>query len=107
MATDHDSVYMKVFYWLAILTVAEIGVTFLQTSKLTIGFLLVVLALAKACLVALFYMHLKFERPTLGIIALTPLIICAFLVVALLPDITAVHHKTENVPKQEAAVEHK
>jgi hypothetical protein len=31
-------------------------------------------------------MHLKFEKKLLGIIALTPMIICAFLLFMLMPD---------------------
>ena len=33
-------------------------------------------------------MHLRFERTTLGVIALTPMIICVFLILMLLPDLT-------------------
>jgi cytochrome c oxidase subunit IV len=32
-------------------------------------------------------MHLKFERLTLGVIAITPLILCVFLILMLFPDI--------------------
>jgi cytochrome c oxidase subunit IV len=51
--------YLGVFWVLAILTVAEIGVTYLPLPRVPI---LVPLALVKASLVALFYMHLKFDR---------------------------------------------
>jgi cytochrome c oxidase subunit IV len=81
--------YMNIFWALAVLTVIEIGVVYLPLSKLVIGFLLVVLAVIKASLVALYFMHLKFERSTLGIIALTPMILCVFLIFMLLPDLTA------------------
>jgi cytochrome c oxidase subunit 4 len=81
--------YMNIFWALAALTVLEIGAVYLPFSKLVIGFLLVSLAVAKAALVAMYFMHLKFERPTLGIIALTPMILCVFLIFMLLPDLTA------------------
>ena len=84
--------YMNIFWALAVLTVLEIGVIYLPTTKLVIGFLLVALACTKAALVAMYFMHLKFERPTLGIIALTPMILCVFLIFMLLPDLTA-HNK--------------
>jgi hypothetical protein len=45
-------------------------------------------------------MHLRFERVTLGVIVLTPLIICVFLVFMLLPDLGAVNKagvRTEHV----------
>jgi cytochrome c oxidase subunit 4 len=81
--------YMNIFWALAVLTVVEVGVVYLPVSKLTIGFLLVALACTKAALVALYFMHLKFEKSTLGIIALTPMIICVFLIFMLLPDLMA------------------
>ena len=78
--------YMTIFWWLFALTILEVGVTFLSIPKLAMGTLLVGMALGKACLVALYFMHLKFEKRTLGLIALTPLVLCTFLVFMLLPD---------------------
>lgn len=87
--------YMAIFWWLAILTVIELGVIFAPLGKLTIGVLLCALALGKASLVAMYFMHLRFERLTLGGIALTPLAIATLLVFLLLPDGFAVAKKTE------------
>lgn len=78
--------YMAVFYWLAALTVIEVAVTFLPLTKLALGAILVVLAFTKAALVALYFMHLKFERRTLLIVAVTPVILCVFLMFMLLPE---------------------
>jgi cytochrome c oxidase subunit IV len=78
--------YMGVFYWLAGLTVIEVAVTFLPLTKLAMGAILVVLAFTKASLVALYFMHLKFERRTMLFIAATPVILCVFLMFMLLPD---------------------
>jgi cytochrome c oxidase subunit 4 len=78
--------YMAVFYWLAALTAIEVGVTFLPLLKLAIGIILVVLAFTKAALVALYFMHLKFERKTLAVVALTPVILCIFLMFMLVPE---------------------
>jgi caa(3)-type oxidase subunit IV len=50
--------------------------------------LLIGLACSKAALVAIYFMHLKFERKTLTAIVLTPFIICVFLVIMLMPDLT-------------------
>jgi cytochrome c oxidase subunit 4 len=79
--------YMGVFWWLLALTIIELAVIYLPLSKLAIGALLVALAVGKAALVALYFMHLKFERLTLGWIALSPFILCLFLILMLLPDI--------------------
>jgi cytochrome c oxidase subunit 4 len=95
MAAHKEPNYMVVFFTLTILTGVEIGVVFLPISKLIIGFGLVILALAKAALVALYFMHLKYEKFALGVIALTPLILCTLLIFALLPDLTGTPHETQ------------
>jgi cytochrome c oxidase subunit 4 len=64
METQHEPErvqpnYLGVFWVLAILTAVEVGVTYLPVPRIPV---LVPLALLKAALVALFYMHLKFDR---------------------------------------------
>jgi cytochrome c oxidase subunit 4 len=86
--TTHDEPnYMGVFWWLLALTLLELAVIYVPIHKLAIIALLVVLAITKAVLVALYFMHLKFERSTLGLIALSPFVLCVFLILMLLPDI--------------------
>jgi cytochrome c oxidase subunit 4 len=89
--------YMAIFWYLAILTVIEIGVIYLPLGKFTIGVLLCALALGKAALVAMYFMHLRFETRTLGMIAIVPLLIATLLIFLLLPDGFAVIKKTEGV----------
>jgi cytochrome c oxidase subunit IV len=86
--------YMAIFWYLAVLTAVELAVIFMPLGKLTIGVLLCGLAVAKAALVAMYFMHLRFETRTLGLVALTPLAIATLLVFVLLPDGFAVDHKT-------------
>jgi cytochrome c oxidase subunit 4 len=90
--------YIGVFWWLLALTVVEVGVIFLPMAKLLIAILLVGMALTKASLVAMYFMHLKFEPRTLGLIAVTPLVLCVLLVFALLPDHSATPHQTGAAP---------
>jgi cytochrome c oxidase subunit 4 len=97
--------YMNIFWALAVLTVIEIAVVYLPLAKLLIGVLLVLLASSKAALVAMYFMHLRFERPTLGIIALTPLMLCVFLIFMLLPDLTA-QNKLQTPSAKTAPAEH-
>ena len=87
--------YMAIFWYLAILTVAEITVVFMPFGKMTNGTLLCALALGKATLVAMYFMHLKFEARALGLVAMTPLAIATLLVFVLMPDGFAVAKKTE------------
>jgi len=89
--------YMATFWYLAILTVVEIAVIYMPLAKFTIGALLCALALGKATLVAMYFMHLKFETRTLGLVAVTPLVIATLLVFVLLPDGFAVVKRTMDV----------
>ena len=82
--------YIQVFVWLTVLTGLELGVIYLPLTKLTIGLMLVMLAVSKAALVAAFFMHLANETRTLTWIAMTPAILCVLLVFALLPDLGAI-----------------
>ncbi|MGH7357126.1 MAG: cytochrome C oxidase subunit IV family protein [Candidatus Rokuibacteriota bacterium] len=103
MAEHKHPNYMAIFWYLAILTVVEIAVIFLPINKLTIGVLLCALAVTKAALVAMYFMHLRFETRTLGMIAITPLVIATLLVFVLLPDGFAVAKKTDESKKPAAA----
>ena len=81
--------YMRIFVILIILTFAEVAVVYMPFPKIVIALLLIGMACSKALYVALYFMHLKFEQKTLMMIALTPFIICVFLVFMLLPDLMA------------------
>ncbi|HEX2501885.1 MAG TPA: cytochrome C oxidase subunit IV family protein [Methylomirabilota bacterium] len=101
----HGPSYMAVFWYLAVLTVLEIGVIFLVhvgVSKTAIAVMLVAMASAKAALVALYFMHLRVETKTLGYIALTPVLIGTLLVLVLLPDSLHAPHQTSDSKKVEA-----
>ncbi len=89
--------YMAIFWYLAILTVIEIAVIYAPLNKTTIVVLLCALALGKAALVAMYFMHLRFETGTLGLVAITPLMIATLLVFLLLPDGFAVAKRTVGV----------
>jgi caa(3)-type oxidase subunit IV len=59
--------------------------------------MLCALALTKATMVAMYFMHLKFETRTLGLVAVTPLAIATLLIFVLLPDGFAVMKRTADV----------
>lgn len=79
--------YIKIFVILSVLTAVEIAITFLGLPRALLVVLLVGLAVWKAALVALHFMHLKIEKKTLTIVAVIPFILCVFLSLMLLPDI--------------------
>ncbi len=74
--------YMAVFWWLAAFTAVEVAYSSLlpHTHKVLLIIGLVGFAAIKATLVALFFMHLKFERKSLGIIVGSTLILGIILV---------------------------
>ena len=78
--------YMMVFVALAVLTAIELGVAFLPWSKTAIIIVLLLLAVWKALLVALYYMHLRFEPNRLRILAIAPLPLAVILVVAVIQE---------------------
>jgi cytochrome c oxidase subunit IV len=86
---DHPN-YMAIFWILLVLTIAELATAMIPTGgaypyPLKVA-LLVGMALGKAALVAAYFMHLRFERSTLSLIAVTPLLLCVFLLFMLFPD---------------------
>jgi cytochrome c oxidase subunit 4 len=99
--THPEPNYMAVFYWLAALTAIEVGVVYLPLTKLALGAILVVLAFTKAALVALYFMHLKFERRTMLLVAATPVILCVGLMFMLIPDrVITSNHTTAPTAQQ-------
>jgi|SRR3972149_2440348 len=102
-ATHKDPNYMAIFWWLFALTVIEVGVIFMPVARLMIVVALIALALSKASLVAMYFMHLRFERRTMAMIAVTPIFLGALLILILIPDHSAIPHRTTEVAKPAAA----
>ncbi|HEX9872044.1 MAG TPA: cytochrome C oxidase subunit IV family protein [Candidatus Tectomicrobia bacterium] len=98
--THTEPNYMAIFYWLAALTAVEVGVIYLPLTKLAMAAILVVLAFTKAALVALYFMHLKFERRTMLLVAVTPVILCVFLMFMLIPERVIKPARNAAVPTQ-------
>ena len=78
--------YAGVFWSLFILTILEIALANAPFARVWIVVTLVVLALMKASLVALFYMHLKFEKYIFYIIVFFPLLLATIFTVMVLAD---------------------
>ncbi|HEY2066178.1 MAG TPA: cytochrome C oxidase subunit IV family protein [Gemmatimonadaceae bacterium] len=78
--------YVGIFVGLALLTGLELTVAFLPWPKRTLILMLVGLAVWKALLVALYFMHLRFERPRLRLLAVAPLPFTVILVVTVLME---------------------
>jgi len=79
--------YVAVWLWLVGLLIASVGISYLPISRGVAVFLIFVAAFVKAVLVALEYMHLRFERPLIYAMAIIPLAIFFVLWIVLYPDI--------------------
>ena len=80
--------YIIIMFVLAVLTVVEVGLA-KYTTGMTKNGGLVVLALAKALLVALFYMHLKSETRSLKLVIGVPLLFPFLYAVVLMAESVA------------------
>jgi cytochrome c oxidase subunit 4 len=78
--------YVGIWVGLGALTALELTIAFLPWNKTTLVLLLIALALWKALLVALYYMHLRFEKGRLRLLALAPLPFCVIFVTAVLQE---------------------
>ncbi|HKZ82512.1 MAG TPA: cytochrome C oxidase subunit IV family protein [Anaerolineae bacterium] len=83
--------YILVFVFLGLLTAVEVGVAFIGLLEAIRVPLLVALAIAKATLVGMYYMHLRFEGRVLRFIAVGPLLLAIILTLPPLVDSIS-HH---------------
>jgi cytochrome c oxidase subunit 4 len=78
--------YIGIFVGLGALTALELTVAFLPWARTTLILLLIALAVWKALLVALYFMHLRFEHKRLRILAIAPLPFAVIFVTAVLQE---------------------
>ena len=89
----HSRPYGAIFLALFVLTVFEVFVAQMHLfSKTGVVFLLIFLALVKAALVGLFYMHLRFEKIFLTVVILSPLIFSFIFTLMISWDVSFSHH---------------
>tara|TARA_B100001123_G_C14900133_1_gene863472 strand:- start:198 stop:512 length:315 start_codon:yes stop_codon:yes gene_type:complete len=89
-SSDHEHEapkYMLIWLYLFILTVAEVGVALLDVlPKWVIVVSLLAMAVWKAVLVAMYYMHLKFEPSRLRLVAVAPLPAVAIMIIVIMME---------------------
>jgi len=78
--------YWAVWLMLLILTLFELGVAFLPWSKEILILLLLGMAVWKALLVAMYFMHLKWEGNRMRIFAIAPLPLTVIIVIAVITE---------------------
>jgi cytochrome c oxidase subunit 4 len=84
---SHRREYVIIFVWLVVLTILEVGVVYIPgVAKPLLISALCLMAVAKAVLVALFFMHLKTETNGLKWTVLIPLALPVFYALILIGD---------------------
>lgn len=78
--------YMLVFGALAVLTAIEVGIAFLGFDRTVTIVVLIALAIWKALLVAMYYMHLRFEPLRLVVMVMAPFPLAVLLVMVVLQE---------------------
>ena len=86
MMTTHVSSakYLWIWVWLAGLMLLGVLLSTFPISKQAIVVLILLLSTIKATLVALYYMHLKFDRRWLSLVAVFPLVLIALVTLLVL-----------------------
>jgi cytochrome c oxidase subunit 4 len=78
--------YILIWVILLVLTLAEVGYAFLDLPKVVLAVGLVMMAFWKAGMVAMYYMHLRYEPKRLWILAVSPLPLAVILVLAVITE---------------------
>ncbi len=79
--------YILIWVVLLVLTLAEVGMSlYMNVPKVWLGVGLILMAVWKAVLVAMYYMHLKYEPARLWILAVSPLPLAVILVLAVISE---------------------
>lgn len=79
--------YIAVWAWLLLLLFMSVAAVYLPFSQgLTVAFIFIVAAV-KAGLVAVYFMHLKFEETLVRYIAAIPVVLFIIMTLTLIPDI--------------------
>ncbi len=85
MAHENRPNYLLVWLGLVILVIVSIGASMTLPKRAAL-FVIFTAAVIKALLVAMNFMHLRYERRWLYTLALVPLLIVVILLFALFPD---------------------
>jgi len=90
-------VYWYVFFALIVLTIVTVLQSRLDIGHTTNRIIGIVIAITKASLVALFFMHLKYEKRYFYPVVLFPLALVLVIIFANFPDVAFGDHTTPGV----------
>jgi len=80
------ALYWRTWGWLLLVTLLEVGVVYVPAPRGYVILAVVFLALVKAALIVSNFMHLRFERRTLGYAVAIPVLFLAALFAFVWPD---------------------
>jgi cytochrome c oxidase subunit 4 len=80
-----DSVYVKVWMGLVVLTAITVGVSYLDMQKFTV-FTALLIATIKASLVLLYFMHIRYEKRIYAIMIMVVLVTYAIFIILTFTD---------------------
>ena len=83
--------YVAVWVWLVVLMIAGVLASYLPLGRSAVVVLIFLIAAAKATLVGLYYMHLRFESGVIYAMAIVPVVLVIGLTFLLFPDFVF-HH---------------
>ena len=89
-AHEHPN-YVLIWYWLIGLALVSVLLSALPIPQAATLFLIFTAACVKAVLVALYYMHLRFERVVIIALLLAPILLFIALLLVVFFDITLQH----------------
>jgi cytochrome c oxidase subunit 4 len=84
--------YVTVWVWLVVLMAGGVLASYLPLGRSAVVGLIFVIAAVKALLVALYYMHLRFERGVIYAMAIVPVVLAVLLTFLLFPDFVLHRH---------------
>jgi len=79
--------YIVVFSGLIVLTTMTILISYTGLSESMKMFVAFAIASVKVLLVALIFMHLRYEKSTIVIFAVTPILLAVLFILAISPDV--------------------
>lgn len=79
--------YTAVWAWLVLLLIISVAAVYLPFSQVATIMFIFIVAIVKAGLVAVYFMHLKFEESLVRYIAIIPVLLFIAMTLTLIPDI--------------------
>lgn len=80
-AESHTGLFIKVWIGLLALTMIEVLLAYIQLGHVTMIVLLMGLSIIKAGMIMAYFMHLRFDKPSLAWVLCVPLVACLLIMV--------------------------